>query len=142
MTQIDFYTHVNHKLATACHLVAKAFARGARVMVLAASERESEELDRLLWSTPPIGFVPHCSPRDRLAALTPVLIDHTEERLLHDELLINLRSECPASFSRFQHLIEIVSLDPADVAAGRSRWRFYRDRGYQIASHRSEQTRL
>jgi DNA polymerase-3 subunit chi len=141
MTQIDFYTHVDDKLATACALIGKAFSRRVRVMVLAASEEQSGRLDRLLWTTPPIGFVPHCSPRDPLAELTPVLIDHTEERLLHDELLINLRTDCPSSFSRFQRLIEIVSLDPGEVEAGRSRWRFYRDRGYPISSYRSEQAR-
>ena len=34
MTQIDFYTHVENKLSTACTLAGKAHARGLRVTVL------------------------------------------------------------------------------------------------------------
>ena len=40
----------------------------------------------------------------------------------------------PSSFD-LQRLIEIVSLDDADVGAARARYRFYRDRGYEIRSH-------
>ena len=56
-------------------------------------------------------------------------------QLLHDEVLLNLRPEWPPFFSRFQRLIEIVSLDDEDRAAARERYRFYRDRGYEIRTH-------
>ena len=53
----------------------------------------------------------------------------------HDEVLINLRPEWPPFFSRFQRLIEIVSLDEEDRSQARARFKFYRDRGYEIKSH-------
>ena len=40
----------------------------------------------------------------------------------------------PPFFSRFERLAEIVSLDEADVASGRERWKFYKARGYEIRS--------
>ena len=55
--------------------------------------------------------------------------------LLHDQVLINLRAEWPPFFSRFQRLVEIVSLDEEDCGSARGRFRFYRDRGYAIQTH-------
>jgi DNA polymerase-3 subunit chi len=136
MTLIDFYTHVEDKLGTAGILSAKAVSRGHRVMILTLDAEMTERLDQLLWSTPAISFLPHCRTSDPLAETTPVLIDHTADRLLHDDLLINLRTDCPPCFSRFRRLLEIVSLDEADMSAARARYRFYRDRGYLISDHR------
>jgi len=143
MTQIDFYTHVEDKLKTACALAAKAFARGLRLTVHCPDPETAQRLDRLLWTTPATGFLPHCGPDDPLAAETPVIIDCGGDNLLHDQVLLNLRPEWPPFFSRFQRLIEIVSLEEADRAGARERFRFYRDRGYEIRTHdlskRSEQ---
>lgn len=135
MTQIDFYTHVESKLQTACLLSAKAAAKGMRVMVFTADAETTGKLDRLMWSVPATGFIPHCRSDDRLAAVTPVIIDHVSEGLLHYELLLNLRAEWPSFFSRFQRLIEIVSTEETDRRTARERFRFYRDRGYEIRSH-------
>lgn len=135
MTQIDFYTHVEDKLRAACALSAKAFSLGRKVTVFCANPETAQRFDRLLWTTPAIGFVPHCAPDDPLAAVTPVIVDCHGEKLLHDEVLLNLRPEWPPFFSRFQRLIEIVSLDDEDRARARERFRFYRDRGYEIRTH-------
>jgi DNA polymerase-3 subunit chi len=135
MTQIDFYTHVEDKLRTACQLSAKAFTHGLKVTVFCPDPESAHRFDRLLWTTPPIGFVPHCTPDDPLAQETPVIVDCLGEKLLHDEVLINLRPEWPPFFGRFQRLIEIVSIDDGDRAAARERFRFYRDRGYDIRTH-------
>jgi DNA polymerase-3 subunit chi len=135
MTQIDFYTHVDDKLRTACALAGKAVARGLRVTVFCADPEAAQRFDRMLWTTPPTGFVPHCTPDDPLATETPVIVDCRGENLLHDEVLINLRPDCPPFFGRFQRLLEVVSREDGDRAAARSRFRFYRDRGYEIRTH-------
>ncbi len=135
MTQIDFYTHVPDKLRAACALSAKAFAHGLKVAVFCPDADTAHRFDRMLWTTPAIAFVPHCAPEDPLAAVTPVIVDCRGEKLLHDEVLLNLRAEWPPFFSRFQRLIEIVSLDEEDRSRARERFRFYRDRGYDIRTH-------
>jgi len=135
MTQIDFYTHVEDKLKTTCTLAGKACAHGLRLTVYCPDRETVQRLDRLLWTTPATGFVPHCGPDDPLAAETPVIIDCSGDNLLHDEVLLNLRPEWPPFFSRFQRLIEIVGLEDADRAGARERFRFYRDRGYEIRTH-------
>jgi len=135
MTQIDFYTHVEDKLRVTCQLAGKAFARGLKVIVFCADRESAHRVDRALWTTPAIGFVPHCAPDDPLAAETPVIVDCRGEALLHEEVLVNLRPEWPPFFSRFQRLIEIVGTDGEDRAQARERFRFYRDRGYEIRTH-------
>lgn len=135
MTQIDFYTRVDDKLATACKLTAKAFQQGLRVLVLTPDGETTEKVDRLLWTLPATGFIPHCRNASPLAAVTPVIVDHAPEPLPHDEVLINLCPARPAFFSRFQRLVEIVSIDEADSQAARERYRFYQQRGYAIQHH-------
>lgn len=135
MTRIDFYTHVENRLQIACTLSAKAFQRGMKVRVYTPNEVVSDQFDKLLWTAPAIAFIPHCRVSDPLAADTPIVVDHSSENTLYDEVLINLHMECPPFFSRFQRLVEIVSLEETDRQAGRERFRFYRDRGYEIHTH-------
>lgn len=135
MTQIDFYTGVEDKIYTACRLAAKAFSLNLRAMVFCPESDTAQRFDRLLWATPATGFIPHCFSGDPLAAATPVIIDHNGGEPLHDEVLLNLCPEWPPYFSRFQRLIEIVSLEDDDKTSARARFKFYRDRGYDIRTH-------
>lgn len=135
MTQIDFYFHVENKLHTACSLSAKACARGMRVLAFCSDAEACQKFSRLLWTAQAVSFIPHCAPGDPIAAVTPVIIDHTGSTLPHDDVLINLRTDWPPFFSRFQRLIEIVSLDEDDRSHARARFKFYRDRGYAIQNH-------
>lgn len=135
MTQIDFYTHVSNKLQTACIVCKKALSQDMRVMILTPDEETTDRVDRILWTHPATGFIPHVRARHRLAAVTPVIVDHDLSGVDRDELLLNLRLDTPEVFSRFQRLVEIVSTEEQDVAAGRLRFRWYRDRGYEVRAH-------
>lgn len=135
MTQIDFYTQVEDKLQTACKLTAKARGLGMRVTLFCPDRDLAARLGRMLWSVPATSFMPHCKSEDRLAPVTPVLIDSSGDNPVHDEVLINLHSEWPACFSRFQRLAEIVTTDDTDRSIARGRYKFYRDRGYEIRTH-------
>ncbi|MEO8159707.1 MAG: DNA polymerase III subunit chi [Betaproteobacteria bacterium] len=135
MTEVFFYTHADNKLQTACTLTAKALARDMRVLLLTPDAAVTERLSKLLWSVPATGFVPHCRSADQLASVTPVIVDHEAQPLPHDQVLVNLCDQTPAFFSRFQRLVEIVGNEDTDREAARMRFRFYRDRGYQIRTH-------
>jgi DNA polymerase III subunit chi len=135
VTQIEFFSHVEDKLQTACRIAVQAMQEGHRVMLFTADAATTERVDRMLWSVPSTGFIPHCRGVDELAPVTPVIVDHLADPLVHDEVLVNLNPEWPPFFSRFQRLIEIVGTDEADTLAGRARFRFYRDRGYEIRHH-------
>jgi DNA polymerase-3 subunit chi len=80
MTAIDFYTHVSDRHQVVTKLVAKAFAQHGSVRVLTADAASTEALEKLLWMLPATGFLPHCRVGDRLAADTPIWVDHVLER--------------------------------------------------------------
>ena len=135
MTRIDFYFEAEDKLQVACRLSAKAAQQKLRVLIYANDEAQAQKIDRMLWTWQATGFLPHCMTRSALAAETPVLITHDPEDTPHDEVLLNLHSAWPPAFSRFQRLVEIVGRDEDDREAARERFRFYRDRGYEIVNH-------
>ena len=139
MTSIDFYFNAEDRLQVACRLAGKALKQGSRLLIYAPDAQLASRLDTLMWTWPAIGFVPHCAVHAALAAETPVLIASevgADAQTPPDcEVLLNLGADCPPHFERFPRLLEIVSVDETEKEAGRSRFRFYRERGYKITNH-------
>ncbi len=140
MTSIDFYFNAGDRVEVACRLAGKALQRGKRMLIFAPQPGLAQTLDRLLWTQQAISFIPHCAAQDPIAPDTPVLIaaDESARELppaAGCEVLLNLSDDCPPFFERHERLLEIVPRDEAGVQAGRARFRFYRDRGYEIRSH-------
>lgn len=135
MTEILFYTHVDNKFHTACEISHKVLRSKRKMMVFAQDESDATKIDRLLWTLPSAGFLPHCAVGHPLAAQTPIVITSDADKLAYDDVLLNLHDEVQPFFSRYQRVIEIVSTDAADKAAARTRYKFYKDRGYSITSH-------
>jgi DNA polymerase-3 subunit chi len=135
VTTIDFYTHVDEPLALAARLVTKAWGQHGGVRVLTSDAASTDALDRMLWTQPATGFVPHCRLRSALAADTPIIVDHVAEHEGPAGGLINLTTSPPSFFARFERLLEIVTRDDAQLAAARERYRLYRERGYELHTH-------
>jgi DNA polymerase-3 subunit chi len=135
MTSIDFYFNAADKLQVACRLAAKALAQSKRLLIYAPQADTAQRIDRMLWTWPATGFVPHCAVNDPAAPDTPVLIAGLPETDAACEVLLNLDVATPPAFERFERLLEIVSVDDADRNEARARYRFYRERGYRIADH-------
>jgi len=135
MTRIDFYSNAESKLQVACQLVAKAFRERTPVVVYAPDQNAARGFDKLLWTYQAIGFIPHCLANDALAPETSVVIVTDDTEPAHYGVLVNLHEESPPAFSRFERLIEVVGTDEDDRQRARGRFRFYRDRGYEIHHH-------
>ena len=135
MTTIDFYFNAEDRMQIACRLAGKAVAQGKRVLVWAPQPDSAHQLDRMLWTTPATGFVPHCMAHDALAAETPVLISAGATEPEGCAILLNLGDDCPPAFERFERLLEIVSRADDERQGARQRYRFYRERGYTITDH-------
>jgi DNA polymerase III subunit chi len=138
MTTIDFYTHVSDRLGAAVRIVAKAYAAHHNVRVFTPDRTTSDALDRLLWLQTALSFLPHCRMDSALAAETPIWVDETPEHSGPCAVLVNWNAEPPPFFSRFERLAEIVGLDDDGIRAGRERFRFYRERGYELRTHNLE----
>lgn len=135
MTEITFYTHAEDPLDVARRVAAKAYGQGKQVMIYAPDTAVADAIDRLLWTTPALGFVPHCRDSDALAGETPVLIGTNADALGSADVMINLHLEQPPAFARFERLVEIVGQDEAGLEPGRARYRFYQTRGYALKTH-------
>jgi len=133
MTSIDFYFNAEDRLQVACRLAGKAVKQNQRLLIYAPDAETAGRIDKMLWTWPAIGFVPHCAVHAPLAAETPVLIASGDEAPERCELLLNLGADCPPHFERFPRLLEVV--DASEREAGRNRYRFYRERGYKITNH-------
>jgi DNA polymerase-3 subunit chi len=135
MTAVDFYFNADDRLQVACRLAAKALERRQRVMIYAPEAAAAQDIDRLLWTWPATGFLPHCAAGAALAAETPVLIARDAADPAGCAVLLNLSTACPPHFERFERLLEVVGPSEDERAAARGRFRAYRARGYAIASH-------
>ncbi|MBI2306006.1 MAG: DNA polymerase III subunit chi [Rhodocyclales bacterium] len=132
MTQIFFYHGAADRIAAAAGLIAKAWAQRKPLLVYAPDPAVAGALDRALWVRNPIDFVPHVGAGSPLAGETPVIIAGTLDQLPQDERLMNLSGEVPPGFSRFTSVIEVVSEEPEVRQPARERFKFYKDRGYEI----------
>lgn len=141
MTKVDFYTGSTDKLRTACQLSHKAMQNGVRVVLSAPDAATADALDKLLWQFPATAFIPHCrSDADEAGQMPvlslskwPVVLDSGNESFPHHDLLISLHDECVPFFSRFERVIEIVGQDTEDSRMGRERYKYYKDRGYELS---------
>lgn len=142
MTRIDFYVlespNREARFSVACRLAEKAVGSDHEVLINTEIEADSSRLDELLWTFSQGSFLPHRLLTDppRPDEGEPVLIGCGREPIDGSwDLLINLAPEVPDFFSRFNRVAEVVGADDESKAAGRERFRYYRDRGYELKTH-------
>ena len=139
MTSIDFYFNAGDRLSVACRLAGRALQQKKRVLIYAPQPDVAQKIDRLLWTSQAVSFIPHCFAHDPLAAATPVLIAAGDQPPAPAgaarEVLLNLSADTPPFFERHERVLEIVAQDEEQVLAGRTRFKFYRERGYEIRNH-------
>ena len=132
MTQIFFYHGASDRIAAACALLGGAYAKKKPMLVFAPDKDVASGIDRMLWTYPALGFVPHCPANSPLAAETPILITDSLDKPQQEERLMNLSREIPPGFERFESLIEVVGQDEADRSAARDRVKCYKYRGHDV----------
>jgi len=141
MTRVDFYIlpegSTESAAATATKLCDKAAANGLRIYVHAPDAAEADNLDGALWSLRQGSFLAHERYTGATAEepLPYIFFGDREPPETHHDVLINLGLEVPGYFSRFERVCEIVSGDAARRAKSRERYKFYRDRGYELKTH-------
>lgn len=139
MTQVDFYLlpddSAQNRVRFACRLADKAYRLGHRVFIHTESAEQTRLLDELLWTFQQNSFIPHGIYQEADEAPAPVLLAHDAEPDASSQVLINLAAEVPLFFSRFERVAELVNADTEIRRHGRSRYSFYKERGYQLRTH-------
>ncbi len=136
MTRVDFYVlksdNDTARLNFACRLTEKVFNLGQSVFINSPEPAVSSRLDDLLWTFKAGTFIPHALVDDTRGE--PVVLGHDAEPAGDAwDVLINLAHEVPEFFSRYHRVAEIIDQQGRD--AGRERFRFYRERGYELHTH-------
>lgn len=133
MTQIDFHSGVPDKVAYACRLLRKAYASTPRIVVMTEDAAQLAELDKALWAFSATDFLPHVPVNDPLAPDSAiVLADSDATELPEAGLLVNLSRRAPVQFESFPRLIEVISSDEEDAAAGRLRYAAYKRQDFPL----------
>ena len=139
MTRIDFYivedNHAQARQRLACRLAEKAYALNHTIYIHADDRRQAEQLDQLLWTFRDGSFIPHSLQDDKVAPEAAIVIGYDSEPQEHNQVLINLGETVPPFFSRFERVAELIAGDEQSRQTGRERFRFYRDRGYELNTH-------
>jgi len=145
----------------ACRLCLKAIQGGMPVHVQLEDKTQVAAMDTLLWDYPKHRFLPHQlvpQPGETAAVHAEKISDakltgeeasnyqkkdYAEVKSpihlgcagpLHDSgFLINLASQVPSFFGRFDRVAEILVGETKD--RGREHYKFYRDRGYPLHHH-------
>ena len=139
MTQVDFYLlkddTAQSRVRFACRLADKAYRLGHRVFIHTESADQTRQLDELLWTFQQNSFVPHAIYRGGQSNPPPVLLAHNAEPDASSHVLINLAAEVPLFFSRFERVAELINQNADVRTQGRSRYSFYKNRGYPLRTH-------
>jgi DNA polymerase-3 subunit chi len=140
VTRIDFYILPEGDdvslVMTTCKLCDKAAQGGAITYVHVPEPAVADALDAALWSFRQGSFIAHERLGGTLEKPLPlVLIGHAEPPADYHGVMINLDTEVPPFFSRFERVLEIVQGDASTRAQSRTRFKFYRDRGYELTTH-------
>lgn len=139
MTRVDFYISTidkhDNELVTACRLADKAYKQGNRIYIHTNDKQQAEQVDDLLWTFRDGSFIPHCMDKDTDADDHPVVIGHGDSPSEVRDVLINLSADVPTFFSRFERVAEVVNGKAELREASRERFRFYKERGYELNTH-------
>lgn len=138
VTQIDFYTGAADRLLIACRLCAKAVQQKLRTVVYVPDEALMDHFDKLLWTFSQLSFVPHCRITDKLAKVTPVILNNQSELLAatYFDVLLNLDRNIPPGFEHFKRIVEISDEIEDNKRYARQRYRYYQEQGYDVRHHK------
>jgi len=125
------------QLTVACRIVEKAWKAGSTVLIQHDDAAELNRLDEMLWT---LGneqnFIPHEIANDAPSlTTTPVVLNTGSGPTAAVDVLINLTPQLPSQAELATRIIEIIDADPVRRAAGRERFKAYRERGFSLEKH-------
>jgi len=125
------------QLTVACRITEKAWKAGSTVLIQHGDPTELGLLDSMLWTAgSEYSFIPHeiAAEAPRLAGI-PVVLNTGAGPSAVVDVLINLRPHLPERPELATRIIEIIDANPARRAAGRQRFKAYRDLGFALEKH-------
>ncbi|MBQ0720957.1 MAG: DNA polymerase III subunit chi [Gammaproteobacteria bacterium] len=142
MTKVHFHQlqgaredTIARALQLVCELANEAGKKQHSVLIYCPDAELASSLEQDLWQHIPSSFLAHSSALDDHA---PIYICRGEEPGDYHDMMINLDSDTPSWFSRFEHLAELIYGDEALIQSKRERFAHYKHLGYPLSFSKVE----
>lgn len=134
MTEIRFY-HLQRQseLQVLPVMLQTALSRGQKAVLKFAAQGALEAANDYLWTYDPNSFLPHGSAKEGHAEQQPVWLTLKDENPNKADILFlcgGAESEIQEQFILCCEMLD--DANPEGVAAARSRWKLYQDKGYDV----------
>lgn len=141
MPEITFYVlnseSIYDRYLFACKLIEKAYNSGKFCYVLLDSFEQCQRLDDMLWTFRAGSFIPHqLFTGGEPEIKTQVLIGVENAPVNWQNVIFNLSSSLPQNWQNATRVLEILDNNETTKAAGRERYRAYKNAGIEITTHK------
>lgn len=140
--QIQFYHLTTTPLERALpKLVEKAFGANFRILIACADDVQAERLSELLWTYDQDSFLPHGTKADGHEALQPILLTTSAQATNEARLLMVVGGMLAENAGEYERVADMFDgQDEAAVAAARTRWAAYKEKGFSMTYLRQNET--
>jgi DNA polymerase-3 subunit chi len=141
MPEVTFYVlnseSIYDRYLFACKLIEKAYNSGKFCYVLLDSIEQCQRLDDMLWTFRAGSFIPHqIFNRVPPEIIEQVLIGIENAPESWQNVIFNLSSSLPKNWQSSARVLEILDNNEITKAAGRERYRAYKNAGIDIVTHK------
>ena len=144
LTRIDFYYDVKDILLFASRIARKLYYEKVistkRPLVIRCKDQSHcEEVSSSIHNFSKKDFLPCAEFSDKRADLFPIILSTVSKMPLWADdiiVLLNLDTKIEITFSSYCRVIEIVDQTEVNRQKGRERYKYYKERGYEIFGHR------
>ena len=137
--RIDFYVlqngSPNGRFKLACRITEKAYRARNRIFLCTSNLEESGLLDDLLWTFSQSSFVPHQISGKEGSEESSVLIGIEPSKKDAIDILISVADKPIVDFLSYPRIADVVGFEDNEKELGRSRFRYYRERGFEPSTH-------
>ncbi|MGI9309247.1 MAG: DNA polymerase III subunit chi [Gammaproteobacteria bacterium] len=138
-TRVDFYileaSETLARLRFACRLAEKAYGLSHSIHAHVESDADARRFDELLWTFKPGSFLPHEVLQAKTSPEAPITIGTESSGRPSADLLINLGNSDSCITEGFDRIAEIIDGSEQGRQVGRTRFKAYRDAGFEPQTH-------
>jgi DNA polymerase-3 subunit chi len=141
MPEVTFYVlnseSIYDRYLFACKLIEKAYNTGRFCYVLLDTIEQCQRLDDMLWTFRAGSFIPHQIFNGVPPEINEQILIGTENAPENwQNVVFNLSSQMPQNWQNAARVLEILDNNEATKAAGRERYRIYKNAGIEIVTHK------
>ena len=144
LTRIDFYYDVKDIISFASRIARKLYYEKVisvkhPLVIRCKNQSHCKEVGYSIHNFSKKDFLPCVEFSDKRAGLFPIILSTVSEMPLWADdiiVLLNLDTKIEMTFSSYRRVIEIVDQTELNRQKGRERYKYYKERGYEIFGHR------